>query len=696
LHIEQVTTKNFGVLENGTYNFVDGMNVIRGGNERGKSTLIEAALYGMFGSGAIRGTLEDAVKEPLKDSELSVEVRYGGYTAKRRKSSASVVGPDTKINGQSAVSQFFYDLLGVRKGNENSTLVSEQGETAGILKGKPGEVSALIEGLADFNQIDDLVENAKAKFPAGNATLLQEILEETKEKLRIKEDVKLTPAATYIAKVTQAEANLKVSEAAIRELNDSINSKKSEIIKIEAGATLKSKLAHDIDTLKKSRKEAEVELETATAASLEDLQAVSAEKELVGGWPEAVQRWDLYKDVTSFGYWKGEEWEGDVESLEAELSKNNGKKEDITTILNDANAEIRSLTRKLNNEDKCPTCGQDTKHIHEEMNAKISSDLSYEEVTAKKAEVDLKEVEENLLILKAIKGEQEKRQQYSGYAADTEILPFNLVWDAAEPIEPSTERFNEARDLILVSETQDRRVKKAKDDVVKLTVADALAEEKLETLQQEYNSTFVQDASDLKGIVNALERAHKDSSEEHDVLSSTVKEAQREADKAAIEAASLKSELVELKGEIESINSRLQKDSRNSEILKQVRKARPKVLNRVWDNVLMTVSATFSDLRGVESVVAKSDKGFTVNGLPVHRLSGSGKSILGISLRVALRDIFSPEAGFIIFDEPADSADKIRTMSIVAALASVRQQVIIITHEGISGLSADNIIDLDD
>ena len=107
MHIEQVTTKNFGVLENGTYNFVDGMNVIRGGNERGKSTLIEAALYGMFGSGAIRGTLEDAVKEPLKDSELSVEVRYGGYTAKRRKSSASVVGPDTKINGQSAVSQFF-------------------------------------------------------------------------------------------------------------------------------------------------------------------------------------------------------------------------------------------------------------------------------------------------------------------------------------------------------------------------------------------------------------------------------------------------------------------------------------------------------------------------------------------------------------------------------------------------------------
>jgi DNA repair exonuclease SbcCD ATPase subunit len=202
------------------------------------------------------------------------------------------------------------------------------------------------------------------------------------------------------------------------------------------------------------------------------------------------------------------------------------------------------------------------------------------------------------------------------------------------------------------------------------------------------------DGSDLKSMITILKNSYKGLVEELDVINATIKENQREADRLTNEAKILARDITSLEEEIKSLNKKLSVDARNSQIIKQIRTARPKVLNRVWSSVLTMVSATFSELRGEESTVSKSEKGFYVNGIPVHRLSGSAKSILGIALRVALREIFAPSAGFLVFDEPASDADGERTAMVTGALAAVRGQVIAITHEDISDSSADNIIEL--
>ncbi len=695
MHIKSVTTENFGVLKDNTYTFSDAMNIIRGPNESGKSTIIEAVLYGMFGTSALRGKLEDVVREGKQPSDLSVEVGFGPYTIKRRKSSASIVGDGVKINGQSAVSDFLYDLLGVRKGSESSVLVSEQGSTAGILNGKPGEVSALIEGLADFNQIDEVVENVKEKFPSGNTKLLKEMRQDVGEKLAEKEAIELTNPNIYLDNVRHGKAGLKVDEVELSRLLGAVQEKESEIVKIEAGIQLKSKLSKDIEEavlrLGKTKSLLEITLET----SLEDLHKVSREKDLIGRWPEAIARWELYKKVTSFEPWEGEEWDGDIASLDEECLSENKKVRRLTKEISDIESELRTVEKQINGEAVCPTCGQDTAHLHEELNKKAEA----KKVGLNKRLVELRtefaSAKRDVVILENIQRRQDDMLDYKAYAECLELLPWNLKWIESVPLEPSTNQFHRAQDLIRLAEDQERKVERAKDDLPKLDTKIELLETKLEALTDEYDSLFTQDPADLKEIVTALKKAYGEALEAYTKAERVVESDQTDADRLTLEAKLLEKEIDKLKEEYKDLSDRLKKDGHNYEILKQVRKARGKVLNRVWSNVLNMVSVTFSDLRGVESRVEKSEKGFLVNGLPVPRLSGSGKSVLGIALRVALREVFAPAADFMVFDEASADCDKNRTAAVTAALAMVRGQVISITHEDVSDGSADNIIELE-
>ena len=143
-----------------------------------------------------------------------------------------------------------------------------------------------------------------------------------------------------------------------------------------------------------------------------------------------------------------------------------------------------------------------------------------------------------------------------------------------------------------------------------------------------------------------------------------------------------------------NIGESLKTEDRNSKIIKSVRDAKPLVLNQVWNKVLDYTQQSFSEMRGEDSVVEKSEKGFTVDARPTSRLSGSAKSILGISLRAAVRDIFAPTAGFMIFDEPFGDMDEERTAAALAAIQTIRGQKFIVTHESQSEMAADQVVEI--
>ena len=695
MFVESVETRAFGKLDSIKVPIINGKVVVRGSNEAGKSTLIEAILYCMFGSSALRGTVEDAVTEGSKPSDLRVRVKYGPYTAKRTKSSASVVGPDVKINGQSNVSEFFYDLLGVRKGTERSILVSEQGKTAGILDGKPGEVSALIESLAGFSHIDDLIERVKEKFPSGNKSFLEEMLIGVDDRIEEKNKIILTNPEVYREKVRHGEANRAVAEQEVEALQSSISGNEHDLAEIEASVKLKSKLMTDLQSTEMGIDTNSNALTFAKEASKKEVPDVTAERSLVDDYAQVVETYKLYKEVTSFS-WDGDEWDEGEDGLAKEVL---GVSEKVFRD-NEELADLRATKRKYeyvlaDDEDYiCSECGQDTSHLHTDIRDKAEKGL--EDVRGKidSLTMNLADHERYLQVLNDIGAEQVRRSLHKKYAVDTKLLPWTLKWPGKIPVEPSKVKFNIAQSAIAESESLGRVVDTAHADVVTLTGDVKKAVEKAEGLRNEISEIFPQDSSDLREIITALKKAHGEALEVWTGIDKQIKEDDKKVTELVIEAKHLENELDELTKQNLSLREKIKADQHNAEILKQVRKAKPVVLNRVWSSVLNTVSSTFSEMRAEESKVEKTEKGFSINGLPVHRLSGSAKSILGIAVRSALRDIFAPSAGFMVFDEPFADMDADRTALANSALNSIRGQVLMITHEEVSDGSFDDVIEV--
>lgn len=693
MYVSRVLAKNFGTIELAEKSFTDGLNVIRGPNEAGKSTLVEAVLYGMFGVNALRGTVEETVRAGCKPSDLGVELDYGEYEAKRTKSSASVIGPGVKISGQGNVSEFFYSLLGIQKGNERSVLIAEQGKTAGILDGKPGDVSTLIEGLAGFTQIDSVIEKIKHDFPSGNQALLEEMLEEEKVKLLAKKEIKPEDHNIFLEKVKNWEASLKVADGEIEDLRSSISSKDKELAEIDAGVKLKEKLAADIEEVQAGIEVDNTAIETATAASKAIIPNVSEETKLVNDYPAAVEKWNLYVEVTSFD-WDGDKWDGSRESLDAEIKSVASKVEIDSKTLADSEAEVRSIRRRINNDTTCGECGQDITKIHAELNTKLEKELVA--ATEKIVELNgsLEDSKGTLDTLNNIVREQKERTDYKEYAVAEEVFPWTLEWKGEAPVKPSNKSFTAAKKAISESEAIERSVEQALKDIEKLSADSTEKINKHVALQQEFNNMFVQDGADLKAIIIVLKHNLEGMIVDREVLVEEISRNEKEAVRIKTYADSLAKGVSELEVKVVEIKGRMKEDKDNALILSEARKAKHKVLNKVWESVLASVSRSFSDMRGYESTVKKTEKGFAVDGIPVHRLSGSAKSILGIAVRSALRDIFAPAAGFMSLDEPSSDCGEERTALVVAAIVSIKGQVLVITHEDISDGSADTIIDL--
>jgi hypothetical protein len=109
--------------------------------------------------------------------------------------------------------------------------------------------------------------------------------------------------------------------------------------------------------------------------------------------------------------------------------------------------------------------------------------------------------------------------------------------------------------------------------------------------------------------------------------------------------------------------------------------------------LLAAISRTFSELRGVPSVVGRSADGFEVDGKPAADLSGSTLDILGLAVRISLMRAFLPGAGLLILDEPAAAMDAAREERLLAALATLDfGQVLMVSHGDTAKAVAGNVV----
>ena len=186
--LRKLTLTNFRRHTDLTLNFTSGLNVARGVNECGKSTLVESVQYALYGSRLLRTPLDQTVTWGQKPATLKVvlelEAQGKTYTFTRSAAGAEVTHQGkVLVTGQSEVADFATNLLGADGRAVQRLLFAGQNNIRGALEEGPKAVATQIETLCDFDIFDQIIERMQEKLVIGSPNLLEARLREAEDAL---------------------------------------------------------------------------------------------------------------------------------------------------------------------------------------------------------------------------------------------------------------------------------------------------------------------------------------------------------------------------------------------------------------------------------------------------------------------------------------------------------------------------------
>lgn len=144
-----------------TFDLSKGMTSITGPNESGKSLIVEAIRYALFGSKALRGTAEDYKKLHV---ELDFVVNDKNFQVIRKGTKATLTEKgeegDTpqQASGTKPVNAAIIQILGYDLSVFDVANVINQGEVERLSSMRPAERKAMVDQTVGLNVLDDVIK----------------------------------------------------------------------------------------------------------------------------------------------------------------------------------------------------------------------------------------------------------------------------------------------------------------------------------------------------------------------------------------------------------------------------------------------------------------------------------------------------------------------------------------------------------
>ena len=686
--------------------FVHGLNVIRGKNESGKSTLIEACLYALYGAKALRTPLSETVTWGRKETDLkvhlSIDISGVVYNFSRSKSGAECQWlPHSMVTGQAEVTKFAAELLGADAKTAGNLMLASQSGLRGSLDEGPSAVSGLMGKLASFDLIDQLIE-------AGSQTLLLGAEEPIRAKIAGAEaEVEAarasapTPEETWGAKFSldrAAEAST-LAQTVADTLRVGVADADEAVVDARARAAAHYNaslaLANAQQTLDAERSSLDrAKVQAAARPEPASLQGLRARVQGMGQHQKVIDAYRVFQSLPSY---PESFWEGDETSFTLDHAHAFEKRENLAGVVSKLEADVRTLKGQKITSGKCPTCGLSAmtdEHVVE-INAKIDEKLTNE---IPKLQSFVHKCDKQKQVLKNFESVEKAARAYvkawsplSSYLnIDTGFYPPRVSWKGEAPVEQS---LAQARSELDSLEVRERFGLQAEGRVAAHSAAISTYSAQIEKLAA---TLAVLPPVDIEPYTVAYDKVYAEYSEaaaaarasEESLLSAK----QGLADtNSRFEDAVRRQSVAEAR--IAEYTQDLKTQAFNNVLMKKLKGMKPLITDHLWNKVLSAVSSFFSTLRGEASVVTKNGDGFKVNGRVVESLSGSTLDILALAIRVSLTKTFIPHASFLCLDEPSQGCDIDRTNSLLGFLASVGvDQTIIASHDILSESVADNVI----
>lgn len=676
--LNQVRLTNYRKHTNRTFDFSQGLNAIRASNEQGKSSLLEAVLYGFVGSKALSEPLSDVVTYGQPEASLKVEIDFTvdgvDYTIKRSKSGAELTyGGDGRVTGQTETRAFMEKLLGGNTQVLRSLMFAEQNGVRGVLS-DPAEAGKMIETLAELGLIDEIISKIKLKYPTG-VTKAQEgtitTLEATLIRPEMPADTALQAAQNGLTRANAHLENLKAKETELTPDFVAANAALARAAEVRNRAAQienrRAALKSVADPGPAPVSEAEIEAVKQAAADFVNHEArLEAFKTK---FPTVKERLPLSVDeiVTSI-----DNLQAECDLLKTKIATEKGKLAGLK-LLDPSNAKCSHCGSVLKDVAEIEKHNVEIKRQQDEVNAEVAR-LQYEE-KSKREWLDSHKLaystHQKVLVLA-------DRTYWEVDGRDG--IPAVAVWKGEPPVAGQTKP-DPAPLLAKRSEWNQKltRYEMAQEELAALVdveVPDTTKESEF------LNGAWAALVADLNTAKHAVQKAEGDVSVE-----------QRAFDGAMAAYNQQVAQQESIQKQIDTLKAQVVEMLFNNKLIKDLQEARSKIRSELWNTVMSAVSFYFTQIRKVETVIEHTADGFTQNGHPVAGLSGSAKDMLGLSVRAALSKTFLPGAPLLVLDEPFAGCDDDREVSGLGVLAALGfTQTVLVTHSPLADAVSDRII----
>lgn len=687
---------NFQRHESLRLDFGSGLHLLKGANEAGKSTLLRAAVYALFGARALLLPLAEMVTWGKPENSLKVELvfRHDGtdYTIRRSKSGAELLADGLRVSGQAEVTSFVERLLGVSATLAGKLMLASQGALQGALS--DGTAVNLIESLADFDLLETIVDKIQTHYATGNTTALEQQLAAMPKE---------APAEPDTAGLEQREVEMDFELDALWEVERSLTAQLTELdltlarTVLSDAVNMRGRLADAEEAITRCNRELARPAPTPPDKTIEDFNAEFA------AWHNARKVWDDYEKFLKVTEPLKQEAKpvrvGDpgLTVMEASLLRATDQRLAASKLVQQTELAIKLAEQRLITDGTCQWCQTDLTAVPEvaKHNELLVVQLAHLRESLEVANEDLaeagrreqrfrRELEASRVAYEALKDVPEVLIE------DTSI-PLGFYWKSPVPTQPAPMDSRPFRNL----EQQWTEYHRAEGSRESAREALSVAESNAAKLRADMANLPVQAANETLALADDLNRQLGDNRAKQDRL-----HAERDSIHLTLEVANARfNEAMKhwqlSQNQAQRLHDALAETRFNNHVVKRIREVRPEVAARLWAVVLQSVSQVFSAVRGTPSTVVRQGSDFLVDGHTAKSLSGSTLDSLGLAIRIGLVKTFLPSVRFLLIDEPAAGMDDQREAAMLALLSTCDlEQVIMITHSNQADAFATNITEI--
>lgn len=714
----------------------DQIIAVSGSNGSGKSTILEAIIYALFGQSRHGAKdLESLVRRGAELEGMSVELDFSiednVYTVSRRRdnkvsSAVLYVNGSALVEGVSAVNAAVTNLLGTDASGFKLAAVAQQKELDSLIKLGPTARGRAVNRLLRIDAITRAKEGVGKSYndsrralevlpTPGERELLKQAVTEAEADLEMRALAEQS-ARTEIARLAGELAKQKGSEEAYLQARDDHSSaaaasRLADIALAKAEAALAmvvvppkpSENNVDVDSAAEdaARTGRELAVAEAAAQSAEDIKTLEGEVARL-----EANRAELQAENSRSPQEIADASEA-AEKAVKDLSKSLGEQRAIVSELRETAGEKRALVTSIEKQlaaveelgSNCYTCGQDIEHDHmETIKGQLQEQISTGRQEVEKALEAVRIADENIAsgenALKAAEG-------VAAACGQEEVAYFNRQAGLAE----LEQHLRVYRDRIA-------RHSGGTVDVEALRVQDAAARDTLDNAKKQRDAALAYEEAQRQFSERELAVAETKLAQK--TAADTLKEAaiapavvaawetyqdNLEKHRQELEMLSaLTQGTAEAKAELDATKKAFEQNeeaaARRSEwvmkgtVTSIAKEILTKLEQRVGASARPTIEAVASDL--VESLSEgrftsiKLTKDFTPSVFddgahrPLSDLSGGEADLVALAIRLALADVVGDQGtasiGFLILDEVLGSLDAGRRESTLTTLRTLRNR----------------------